>query len=60
MTGLEAVTVRTSLEASHAVTTQPVQIDAGNLGKLQSSWSWSQVGQHQVCSVASNPHLSLP
>ena len=31
------------------MTTHPVDVDAGSLGSLQASWTWSQVGQHQVC-----------
>ena len=60
MTLLEAVTVRTCAQASQAGTTHPVDIDAVNLGGLESAWAWSQAGQHQVyfggrCSVCFVP-----
>lgn len=53
MTGLEAVTVRTCPQASQAVTSHPVDMDAVNRGGLESAWGWSQAGQHQVCFVKS-------
>lgn len=49
LNGLEAVTVHTCLEASHALTTHPVHVLSGTIGDLETSWTWSQVGQHQVC-----------
>ena len=51
MTGLEAITVRTCPQALQAVTTHPADIDAVNLGGLESAWAWSQAGRHQVCFV---------
>ena len=51
LTGLEAVTVRTCPEAKQATTTRLVHIDADNLGGLESAWTWSQAGQHQVCDL---------
>lgn len=48
MSGLEAMTVRTCPMSSRAMECHPVQLDAGNLGQLQSSWTWSHIGQYQV------------
>ena len=59
LTGLEAVTVRTYPEALQAITTHPVGIDADNLGGLESAWTWSQAGQHQVCDLLRASSLLL-
>lgn len=59
MTGMEAVTVRTCPQALQAVNTHLVDVDAVNLGGLESAWTWSQAGQHQVCALSGAPSLLL-
>lgn len=40
--------MRTCSEALQATTTHPVDIDVDNPAGLESAWTWSQAGQHQV------------
>ena len=48
LTGLEALTVRTSSKDSNALDCHLVELDTDSPGTLKSFWTWAHMGLHEV------------